>query len=145
MPNQQSPKPAKPNRSVAIVNKQTILERIAKGEKQVDIAAEYGITQQALSKQLVDDPDFKIAREVGTIARLELFEKELEAIDESTSQVVFARTRELLSHARWRAEREYPQRFGTKPDAAQGLTIQVIINDPMQAGSVTIEQEKDPI
>jgi glycosyltransferase A (GT-A) superfamily protein (DUF2064 family) len=40
---------------------------------------------------------------------MELRERQLEVADES---VTVARARDLLSHARWRAEREFPERWG---------------------------------
>ncbi len=48
----------------------------------------------------------------GTLARIEHWEKEIEAINEGTSQVMLGRAREMLSHARWRAEREFPSQWG---------------------------------
>ena len=50
----------------------------------------------------------------GTLARIEHWEKEIEAINEGTSQVVLGRAREMLSHARWRAEREFPSQWGSQ-------------------------------
>jgi len=44
----------------------------------------------------------------GVLARIEYWEKEIEAIYEETSQVVLGCGREMLAHARWRAEREFP-------------------------------------
>jgi len=43
------------------------------------------------------------------------WEKEVEKIDPDTNQVMLGRAKEMLSHARWRAEREFPsQRGGAK-------------------------------
>jgi len=38
--------------------------------------------------------------------------KEIEAINAGSSQVELGRAREMLSHARWRAEREFPTQWG---------------------------------
>ena len=48
----------------------------------------------------------------GVLARIEHWEKEIEAIKEGTSQVMLGRAKEMLSHARWRAEREFPSQWG---------------------------------
>ncbi len=50
----------------------------------------------------------------GALARIEHWEKEIEAINEGSSQVVLGRGREMLSHARWRAEREFPSQWGSQ-------------------------------
>jgi len=57
-------------------------------------------------------PEWIDARMSGALARIEYWEKEIEAINEGTSQVVLGRAHEMLAHARWRAEREFPQSMG---------------------------------
>jgi len=49
---------------------------------------------------------------VGALARIEYWEKEIEAINQGTPQVVLARAHEMLAHARWRAEKEFPSQWG---------------------------------
>jgi len=93
--------------AMAIQNKNEILQRVA-GDKTADIGKSYGVTHSALSKQLLKDPEWTDARMSGALARIEYWEKEIEAINEGTSQVMLGRAREMLSHARWRAEREFP-------------------------------------
>ena len=78
--------------AIAIINRDAILLRIQAGHRQTDIAKDYGITQQALSKQLCADPEFIQAREIGVNSRLERYERELEQIDGDTHPVVLART-----------------------------------------------------
>ena len=102
----------RPNRQkpAAIRHKGTLLERIAEGEYVTDIAKDLGLTTPAaVSKYLSHDPDYIAARLSGTKVRLEKWERELEAADDN---VKVARARELLSHARWRAEREFPEHWG---------------------------------
>ncbi len=96
--------------TIAIQNKSEILKRIAAGDKIADIGKSYGVTQQAISKQLLTDPEWIDARMSGALARIEYWEKEIEAINQGTSQVVLARAK--LAHARWRAEREFPAQWG---------------------------------
>lgn len=48
----------------------------------------------------------------GTLARIEHWEKEVEKIDPETNQIMLGRAKEMLSQARWRAEREFPTQWG---------------------------------
>ncbi len=98
--------------AIAILNKDEILKRVANGDKITDIGKSYGVTQQAISKQLLNDPEWKEARMSGVLARIEHWEKEIEAIYTGSSQVELGRAKELLAHARWRAEREFPSQWG---------------------------------
>jgi len=66
--------------AVAVKNKSEILKRVAKGDKIADIGKCYGVTQQAISKQLLSDPEWIDARMSGTLARIEHWEKEIEAL-----------------------------------------------------------------
>jgi len=98
--------------SVAVLNRDDIIQRIRAGEKLTDIAQHYGYTNHsAIVNRLKNDPEYPIAREIGVEARMEARERELESADDS---VTVARARELLGHARWRAEREFPHRWGNK-------------------------------
>jgi len=98
--------------AIAIQNKSEILKRVAKGDKIADIGKAYNVSQQAISKQLLNDPEWIDARMSGALARIEYWEKEIETINEGTSQVMLGRAKELLAHARWRAEREFPSQWG---------------------------------
>jgi len=98
--------------AVAILHKAEILKRVAKGDKISDIGKAYNVSQQAISKQLLTDPEWIEARMSGALARIEHWEKEIEAINEGTSQVMLGRAKEMLAHARWRAEREFPSQWG---------------------------------
>jgi len=97
---------------IAVLHKAEILKRVAKGDKISDIGKCYGVTQQAISKQLLKDPEWIDARMSGALARIEYWEQEVEKIDPDTNQVMLGRAREMLSHARWRAEREFPSQWG---------------------------------
>lgn len=102
----------RPNRKkpAAVIHKETLLDRIAAGHYVTDIAPSIGLgSAAAISKYLSHDPEYVAARLAGTKVRLEQREKDLEAASDSVS---VARARELLSHARWRAEREFPEHWG---------------------------------
>jgi len=53
--------------AVAVLHKEEILKRVAAGEKISDIGKSYGVTQQAISKQLLSDPEWIDARMTLTI------------------------------------------------------------------------------
>lgn len=107
--------------AIAVIHKEEILERISKGEKIADIAKDFGISQPAISKALLDDPEWIEARKAGALSRIERWEKEIEEIGADSNSVMLGRAREMLSHARWRAEREFPQTWGQ-----QKQTINII-------------------
>ena len=55
--------------AIAIQNKSEILKRIAAGDKIADIGKSYGVTQQAISKQLLTDPEWIDARMSGDFSK----------------------------------------------------------------------------
>ncbi len=55
--------------AIAIQNKSEILKRIAAGDKIADIGKSYGVTQQAISKQLLTDPEWIDARMSGGFSK----------------------------------------------------------------------------
>ena len=100
------------SQAVAVLHRDSVIERVAKGDRLIDIAKSYGLTTHAaISKQLASDPDYQAARLTGLEARMETREEELEGAGD---KVTVARARELLSHARWRAEREAPAIWGQR-------------------------------
>jgi len=64
--------------AIAILHKEEILKRVAKGDKIADIGKTYGISHAAISKQLLKDPEWVDARMSGALARIEHWEKEVE-------------------------------------------------------------------
>ncbi len=98
--------------AIAVLHKDEILKRVAKGDKIADIGKTYNVSHAAISKQLLKDPEWVEARMSGALARIEHWEKEVEKIDPDTNQVMLGRAKEMLSHARWRAEREFPSQWG---------------------------------
>jgi len=55
--------------AIAIQNKSEILKRIVAGDKIADIGKSYGVTQQAISKQLLTDPEWIDARMSGGFSK----------------------------------------------------------------------------
>ncbi len=105
-----------PNVSVptAITHRDAILRRIEDGERLGTIAASLGVTASAISRQLTGDADYRLALQCGVAALLEQQEEELER---SFDGATYARAKELLSHARWLAERLDPQTWGLQRQA----------------------------
>ena len=119
--------------SKAIINQDDIISRIKAGEKLTDIARHYGYKDHsAIVHRLKDHPEYQIARETGVEARMESREGELELAQDS---VTVARARELLSHARWRAEREFPHRWGQKQ---QIITASVPVDQLLQGDALDL-------
>jgi len=81
--------------AIAVIHKDEILKRVAKGDKISDIGKPYNVSQAAISKQLLKDPEWVDARMSGALARIEHWEKEIEAINEGTPQVVLAHARHI--------------------------------------------------
>lgn len=95
--------------AIAIIHKQEIIEQLNAGQRLSDIAQGLGISHQAISKQLKDDDDYIAAMDASLDVRMDQREDEMEGAND---QVAVARARELLSHARFRAERLAPKRWG---------------------------------
>jgi hypothetical protein len=94
----------------AKTHREEILARVAKGEYLASIAKDLGLSGkgQGISNYLAQDPEYQQARELGLAAKLADRERELECAEPE----YVPRARELLSHARWRAEREAPHLWG---------------------------------
>lgn len=98
--------------AIAILNRDLVLERIRSGDRLIDIAADLGLSSHAaIINALGNDPEYQDARKVAVETRMEKRESDLEVAGDS---VTVARARELLSHARWRAEREFPDKWGQR-------------------------------
>lgn len=116
--------------AVAIVHRDKIIERLSKGDRLIDIARDLGVTTHAaISKHLANDPDYQEARAASVEARMDIRETDLENAEDS---VTVARARELLSHARWRAEREFPGKWGQKN---QSISVVVQVSADELVGS----------
>lgn len=101
---------AKEPRSVALLNRDEILERLTKGESVSQIAADLGYASHGgIINRLENDPEYAIALKAGLRLRMEKREKELEAAD---TNVTVTRADRLLGHARWLAERIDPAKWG---------------------------------
>lgn len=95
--------------AVAIQHREAILDRLQAGKQLKAISRDLGVSPAAISQVLSKDPDYRSAMETGLAVQIETREEELEVAGNALN---LARARELLSHARWRAERECPARWG---------------------------------
>jgi hypothetical protein len=98
-----------------------ILTAIAAGERITDIAQSLGLASHAsISRVMADDPEYIAAREAGAESKLDIRERELERADDN---VTVARARDLLSHQRWRCEREFSARWADKSKGGVNVNI----------------------
>lgn len=96
--------------SVVLANRDSVIERIGKGERLIDIANSLGLkSPAAIYNALGQTPEYLAARQMALDVRMEIRESQLESAEDSVS---VNRAKELLSHARWRAEREHPSKWG---------------------------------
>lgn len=98
-----------------------ILDRIASGDYAAHIARELGVCKAALHYKLRDDPNYQSAREIGTEIRLDHW---LAGIEEAADDgdLNLARAKEVaLRRLEWRAEREFPHRWGAKQQMSVNL------------------------
>jgi len=127
--------------ALAIRRKPAILARLAAGEPLTQIAPSIGYADhRGICERLANDSDYQAAMRAGAIAKLERREGELEAAPDN---VAVSRARELLSHARWRAERLDPDRWGQRQiggNAGPTVVLQLGYGAPQQVR--VIEGEK---
>jgi hypothetical protein len=111
MPRKGAHKPAEspsravvPHGSLEAATPELVLRRYLTDESTKDIAADYGVTRQALSAFLLKhaEEDWKQAQVVRAIARKEKAEDDLEAAQDP---LALAKARELLKAAQWDLER----------------------------------------
>lgn len=110
--------------ALVVSNKDVILERLAKGDLVRDIAADLGVHRVVISQTLAADPAYKAAQLESIEARLEQAETDLREANDGLS---LGRSRELLSHARWRAQVTAPHIYA-RPNTA----VQVNSDGPTQ-------------
>lgn len=108
--------------AIAIINKELILKHISAGNKLADL--NLGVSPQAISKSLKDDPDYQTAMIEYHASRLDQAEQ---MIADAIDQVDVARARALHSAYAWRAEREQRRVWG-RDDAQPGAPVAIQIN-----------------
>lgn len=117
--------------ALAIQRRDEIIAGLAEGKRLSDL--NLGVSRQAISKVLKDDPEYRSAIEAGFTARLDEAEK---AIENAAEQVDVARARARFQAVAWRAEREFPSRWGQKQEVA--TTHRYVIEVPSMAQDSTV-------
>ena len=112
------------SQSVALQHRDSIIAKVAEGVPLAIIAKGLHVTPGAISQYLSKDPQYRIARESGAEVRLE--EQYEKLTDECADALKLARAREGFKAAAWFAEREFPARWGSKPQES-GAQITVVI------------------
>ena len=102
--------------SVALRNKSQIIDALEEGKLLRQISAQNGVSKQALSQALMDDPAYERAKFLGMRSRME---EQYEAIINAQDAIDIARAREAFRAASWFAEREYPAQWGNKQTITQ--------------------------
>ena len=116
--------------ALAVLHKDDIIRHLEQGKTLAEL--NLGISPQAISKALKDDPDYNDAMVEYHASRLDLAERMiLDAID----QVDVARARALHSAYSWRASKEQRRVWGDDPAIVinTGITIDAAINSSAQA------------
>jgi transcriptional regulator with XRE-family HTH domain len=148
--------------AIALTHRDEIIERLSKGEYMKDIAISLGVTKQAISQVLKDDPEYVAAREEGMAERLDNAHKLLAEITESREirredakeWLDLVRIREAgLKRLEWRAEREHSSRWGSKVEHKQDLSLSITVNRSLPEATViqgdyvaiTDELRNDPL
>ncbi len=109
--------------ALAVLPKEQLFDRIKSGEMPVEIAQELGVGKSAISERYGDDPEYLKAREIGMDVRLQQGEL---AIDAAGDDLNLARVREIGQRRReWRAEREFPHRWGAKQEISIDVHVQI--------------------
>lgn len=91
------------------LNDTAVLQRIADGVRVSTIAHELGVSPSALYQRYRGHPGYLPARLLGTAARLDCAEREVEVADDP---LTLARAREVHRTVAWRASVEHPSEWG---------------------------------
>jgi len=130
------------NCSLALIHKDAFIQGMRRGKNLSTIAEELNldISRQAISRALIDDPDYQAAKEEWHEARIEQAEARVLAAQEN---VDVTRARVYWQAVTWRAEREYAQRWGQKQQVEH--TNAPIINFVMGNAASHSESKAPPI
>lgn len=108
-----TPQPRQP--PIALQYREQFIDGVKQGKNLADIIRELGlkVSTQAISKILKSDGDYQDAKEDWHTARINRAEGMIEGATES---VDVARARAYWQSVTWRAEREFPERWGAKQE-----------------------------
>lgn len=105
---------------LANINIEDVLERIAGGEYASHISNELGVSRPALHYRLRAHPSYQLCREIGTEINLDSgLGNLMTAPDLNSARIADLQLRRL----EWRAEREFPSRWGAKQLTHTGVAV----------------------
>ena len=99
------------SQAVAVIDPDALIDRIANGAFLRDLAKETGIDKRRLSEQLRQHPSYESAKEASIEVQLDDAQVSILQAKEVSD---IARAREAFRAAAWRAEREFPKRWGQR-------------------------------
>ena len=103
---------------LAEISQDELLDRLANGESPSTIAASLSVSRPALFYKLRDHPEYKLCREIGMDGNLDFrLDNVMSATDLNSARMEEVKLRRL----EWRAEREFPHRWGQKTQVAVAL------------------------
>jgi transcriptional regulator with XRE-family HTH domain len=131
------PRQPENNTNLPRANKQELIaqaiDQHADGMSLRQIAEQIGVSHQAIRKWLLTAGDqYKQAQISGLTQRIIEADEMLES---ATDAVGIARAREIARYARWDAERRLPHLFGPKVEQTGGISVNVVINNPLESVS----------
>ena len=129
----------KPYHSLSVIPDidQKIIDGIIAGHTLRQLAHEHACSHVAVLKRAKQHPEYAIALEASLQVRME---DRVEELEKSADNVTVARSRELLSHARWTAERSCPDRWGQAKPGAGAVNVQIVIAKPDDASHNVVIQ-----
>ena len=116
--------------AIALLHKDKILRHLEQGGKLDDL--NLGISRQAISKALKDDPDYQAAIIEYHASRLDTAEQ---AILDAADNVDVARARALHQAYSWRASVEQRRIWGQQDDRSSG-GVTIVINTQDSTGRI---------
>ena len=126
--------------ALAHVNDETLLDRLAAGEKASHIAQQLGVHKSAIYHRFANRPEYLQARKDGTAVRIDDVEQEIET---AADPFTLSRARERARIVLWRAEREFPGDWGAKQQITGDLQISVQINRGIDIEGEIVNQISD--
>ena len=116
-------------KAIALIKRAEILDMLASGLRLSDIAPKFGVTPQAISAPLVNDPEYKASIMMGFEQRLDKAENDISI---ATDALEVSRAREYFRALSWRAEREAREKYGANLQVSVNIDISGALDDARQ-------------
>lgn len=125
-----------------------ILDGIASGKSLKALAIEYDVSDTAVLNRAHKHPEYREKLALGIELRMDTREMELEG---AFDNVGVSRARELLSHARWVAERTVPERYAPKNQlhVTGSITLDMVLAqsepEPIEGESERVQDQAESV